>query len=181
MELKELIKEDSTFSESSFLAKVDNTYIMLLSAIMTDNLPKVKHKLSSTLYEKYNDFLKELNSNNQQQLYDELNVKSSEIINIDKTPEKYIIEVKLISRYMDYQIDKTTKEYISGINDHRIEKTNYLTFEKLINAKDSGVIKKCPGCNASIDSNRTGICPYCGTSFNLVDYDWILTALDEGE
>ena len=124
MELKELIKEDSTFSESSFLAKVDNTYIMLLSAIMTDNLPKVKHKLSSTLYEKYNGFLKELNSNNQQQLYDELNVKSSEIISIDKTSEKYIIEVKLISRYMDYQIDKTTKKYISGINDHRIEKTN---------------------------------------------------------
>ena len=130
MELKELIKEDSTFSESSFLAKVDNTYIMLLSAIMTDNLPKVKHKLSSTLYEKYNGFLKELNSNNQQQLYDELNVKSSEIISIAKTSEKYIIEVKLISRYMDYQIDKTTKKYISGINDHRIEKTNYLTFEK---------------------------------------------------
>ena len=117
MELKELIKEDSTFSESSFLAKVDNTYIMLLSAIMTDNLPKVKHKLSANLYEKYNDFLKELNSNNQQQLYDELNVKSSEIISIVKTSEKYIIEVKLISRYMDYQIDKNTKEYISGIND----------------------------------------------------------------
>ena len=110
MELKELIKEDSTFSESSFLAKVDNTYIMLLSAIMTDNLPKVKHKLSSTLYEKYNGFLKELNSNNQQQLYDELNVKSSEIISIAKTSEKYIIEVKLISRYFDYQIDKTTKK-----------------------------------------------------------------------
>lgn len=178
MEIKELIKEDNTFSESSFLSKVDNTYIMLLSAIMTDNMPKVKHKISSDLYEEYSAFLQELNSKNYSQLYDELNVKSSRIINVTKTDKKYIIEVELISRYMDYLIDKTTKKYISGINDHRIEKINYLTFEKLINAKDLDVIKRCPGCNASIDSNRTGICEYCGTSFNLVDYDWILTSIN---
>ena len=36
-------------------------------------------------------------------------------------------------------------------------------------------MKKCPSCGANIDSNNTGICSYCGTSYNLEDYDWILT------
>ncbi len=51
MSIEEFIQKDNTFSESGFIAKVDNTFIMLLNSIMTDNLERVKHKISSNLFD----------------------------------------------------------------------------------------------------------------------------------
>lgn len=175
MTIQDLVNIDSTFSESSFIAKVDNTFIMLLSSIMMYDMDRVKHKISNELYSKYTTLTQQLKQNNERQMYDELNVKSTEILKIYETDTQYKIDVLLISRYMDYKIDSSTGNFKSGINTHRVEKNNYLTFSKNKNTKELGITKKCPGCGANIDSNNTGICSYCGTSYNLEDYDWILT------
>ena len=45
MSIEELVNEDSSFNESKFIANVDNTFIMMLSAIITNNLKKVDHKI----------------------------------------------------------------------------------------------------------------------------------------
>ena len=47
MTIQDLVNIDSTFSESSFIAKVDNTFIMLLSSIMMYDMDRVKHKISN--------------------------------------------------------------------------------------------------------------------------------------
>lgn len=175
MTIQDLVNIDSTFSESSFIAKVDNTFIILLSSIMMYDMDRVKHKISDELYSKYSTLTQQLKQNNERQMYDELNVKSTEILKIYETDTQYKIDVLLISRYMDYKIDATTGNFKSGINTYRVEKNNYLTFSKNKTSKNSGITKKCPSCGANIDSNNTGICSYCGTSYNLEDYDWILT------
>ena len=36
---------------------------------------------------------------------------------------------------------------------------------------------KCPGCGAAINVNANGKCAYCGTIYNLVDKDWVLSSL----
>lgn len=177
--INELIEMDKTFSESAFIAKVDNIFIMFLTAIMTDNLKRVKHKLSDELYSKYELLLNDLNSKNQRQMYDELNVKTSKIHSINILDDKYIINVLLTARYMDYVIDKINGDYVSGINDRRIQKDYYLTFEKYINAKIENAARKCPTCGASANANSTGICSYCHSVYNTKDYDWVLVGIKE--
>ena len=68
----------------------------------------------------------DLNSKNLRHMFDELNVKSTMITEIYKDSEKYTIEVLLISRYMDYFVDKTTNKFVSGNNSYRIEVNNNL-------------------------------------------------------
>lgn len=179
LNINDLINEDKSFTEASFLAKVDNTYIMLLSAIITNNLSKVDHKIGDKLYDKYKKYLEDLNNNNLRQMYDELNVKSSKIIDIEKNDINYIIKVELVSRYLDYKIDKTTLKKVSGDNTVRIEKKKILTFEKKIDSKDLSNIRTCPNCGASIDYNHNGMCKYCRSIFNTEDYDWILVDIRE--
>lgn len=174
MTIEELVKKDSTFSKSSFIAKVDNTFIMLLTSIMTNNMSRVKHKIDDRLFNKYYNYVDELNKKNQRQMYDELNVKSSTITNITEDDNNYIINVKLISRYMDYIVDKTNFKIISGNNKSRVEKENTLIFKKIKNAKNESIAKKCPGCGANVNTNNNGICSYCGTAYNTYNYDWIL-------
>ena len=83
MTIQELIQKDNTFSESGFLAKVDNTYIMILTSIMTENLKRVDHKVGNELYQQLTEKLNKLQSQNEIQMYDELNVKDSSIISIE--------------------------------------------------------------------------------------------------
>ena len=128
--LDEIIKLDSTFTESSFKTKVDNIFVMLHTSLMTDNLKSVAHFINDKVYSEFDNRLQELNNNNRRQMFDELNVKSTEIENVEITNDKYIITVRLISRYLDYIMDKNSGKVISGDTYERVEKTNILTFEK---------------------------------------------------
>ena len=176
--IEELTELDSEFTESGFKAKVDNTFIMILSCIIDRDMKKVKHKISEQLYERYNSLVEYLKQNKEIQMYDELNVKNTYIENINITDTSYIITVRLISRYMDYVIDENTKKYKRGINTDRVEKENRLIFVKRRDAKKMGIVRQCTYCGASIDFNSNGICSYCRKPFETEKYDWVLTSLE---
>ena len=173
--MDELLKIDNTFNEGMFITKVNNIFIMLHSAVMMDDLNRVRHFLSEDLAKKYEKVLEDLNSRNVRQMYDELNVKTTVIKDIIINDDRVTIKLEIISRYMDYLVDKTTGKFISGYNDHRVEKVNNLELTKRIGVSSYGVDKKCPGCGANINVNNNGKCEYCGAIFNAKDYDWILT------
>lgn len=176
--MDELLKIDSSFNQGMFITKVNNIFVMLHTAIMMDDIDRVRHYISGDLEEKYDNLLKNLNNRNVRQMYDELNVKTTSIDNIQVLDDKIIIDVTIVSRYMDYLIDKDTFKLVSGINDRRIEKNNYLVFEKNIGKNYNNIDRKCPGCSANIDVNKSGKCEYCGTIFDTENYDWILTSIE---
>jgi predicted lipid-binding transport protein (Tim44 family) len=175
--MDELLKIDKTFNEGMFITKANNIFIMLHHSVMMDDLNRVKHFLSDEVFQIYEKKQAKLNQDNVRQMYDELNVKSTMIKGVNIRENYAIIKVDIVSRYMDYLVDKDTNKFISGYNDHRIEKLNHLEFTKYLNKNYSGIDKKCPGCGANIDVNNSGKCSYCGTIFNAKDYDWILTSI----
>ena len=166
------------FNEAMFKTKVDNIFVKLYTCIMKGNLTDVRHFISEELYNNYINKINELISNNKRQMYDEINVKNTMIINRKILEDKEIIDVEIVSRYMDYIIDINTGDLISGDDTRRIERRNILSFEKKLNTKDFGIVRKCPGCGASINVNNTGKCEYCDTIFNLDDYDYILVSIN---
>ena len=166
------------FNEAMFKTKVDNIFVKLYTCIMKGDLTDVRHFISEELYNNYINKINELISHNKRQMYDEINVKNTMIINRKILEDKEIIDVEIVSRYMDYIIDINTGDLISGDDTRRIERRNILRFEKKLNTKDFGIVCKCPGCGASININNTGKCEYCDTIFNLDDYDYILVSIN---
>ena len=166
------------FNEAMFKTKVDNIFVKLYTCIMKGDLTDVRHFISEELYNNYINKINELISHNKRQMYDEINVKNTMIINRKILEDKEIIDVEIVSRYMDYRIDINTGDLISGDDTRRIERRNILRFEKKLNTKDFGIVRKCPGCGASINVNNTGKCEYCDTIFNLDDYDYILVSIN---
>lgn len=163
------------FNEAMFKTKVDNIFVKLFTSIMKGDLSDVDHYISDEVKNKYMTYINELKSRNERQMYDELNVKDTKILSRKELEDKEVIEVEIISRYMDYIIDIDTGETIKGDDTRRIEKRNILVFEKKNDTKDIKLVRKCPGCGASISVNTSGKCDYCGTIYNLEDYDYILT------
>lgn len=177
--LEHLLIEDKNFSEAKFKAKVDNVFIQLYTAVMKQDLQKVRHFLADDVYEKYNNKVIELQNINQIQVYDELNVSGTEIRGIEELEDRFEIRVSLLTKYLDYRIDKTTKKFISGDREVRKEKIVNLKFSKIKNAKELGAARKCTGCGANMDLNKTGVCEYCGSVYILKDYDWILDEIND--
>lgn len=161
-------------NNDELISKLSNIYIMLLYSIMTNNIDRVKHYLSNDLYNKYKRIIDNHIKNDETQMYDELNVYRINIEDRKIIENKEIVTVKLVSRYMDYVIDNKTKKIKTGVNTHRIEKTNYLVFEKNANDNNKKLIHTCPNCGANLDVNYNGICSYCKQSVNLGEDDYIL-------
>ncbi len=166
------------FNEAMFKTKIDNIFVKVYTSIMKQDLSEVLHFISNNLEYELQNKINTLKDNNQRQMYDELNVKDTQILNRRIEDDKEVIEVKLTSRYMDYIIDLDTGDLVSGDDSRRIEKNNILRFEKEFNTKEIGLVRKCPGCGASISVNTTGKCKYCDTIFNQEEYDYVLVSID---
>ncbi len=173
-----LMMEDKDFSEAKFKAKVDNIFIQLYTAVMKQDLEKVKHFLSDEVFNKYKQKIEKLQSKNQLQIYDELNVSDTNIIKISEYDNYFEIQVSLLSKYLDYLIDKSTKKFICGNRNVRTEKKIKLYFTKIKNAKALGSVRTCSSCGANMDLNKSGRCEYCGSIYELKKYDWILQSID---
>ncbi len=153
--------------------KFSNIFIKILVGIMSSDLSKVKHFLSDDLYNKIQNDINTNIKNNEIHCFDEPNVKEINITNHIQDNEYDIVTVQLISRYMDYFIDKDSLKYIRGVNTHRIEKEHTLVFKRLLNAHKDSVVR-CPGCGASLDVNNTGVCSFCGETYSAITYDYVL-------
>ena len=96
-----------------------------------------------------------------------------------KIDENFIIvEVDMLTRFLDYVIDEDSKKIKRGVNDHRKEQHDILTFIKKIDAKPLEPSRHCPNCGASMDISKTGKCDYCNAIFNTLDYDYVLTKIN---
>ena len=172
--LNKIIDEDKDFTEAKFKTKVDNIYIQIFTAIMKQDLSRIKHFVSDDLYIKLEQIVIKLQEQNAIQMYGELNVTDTNIDKITENDDEYQIEVKLLTKYLDYKIDKNTKKLISGNVEIRKEEFKRLIFTKTKNARNLGVSRTCECCGANLDINFDGRCKYCGMIFKLEKYDWIL-------
>lgn len=174
MTIEEFSKIDNTFNAASFISKCNNIFIKYFTAIMMDNLKEVDHFISHDVYAYGEYILKDLRQKKHRQMYDELNVKNTNIENIEITNNKYIITVFIESRYLNYIINLQNGNIIDGNNTNRIHVNYRLKFTKNINATNQGIAKKCDACGSPMNINNSGICDYCGSIYNQEKYDWIL-------
>lgn len=166
------------YNEAMFKTKVDNIFVKLYTSIMKGDLSDVSHFIGDNLQNQLEDKISNLSSQNKRQMYDEINVKDTKIISRSVESDKEVVIVEIISRYMDYIIDKETGDLISGDDSRRVEKRNILRFEKKLDAKEIGIVRMCRGCGASISVNTSGRCPYCDRIYNQEDYDYVLVSID---
>lgn len=173
----EILKYDRTFTEATFLTKADHIYIMILNAITDKDMNEVKHYLSENVYNYVKSFVDDCINRDVTRIFDEMNVKTSRISDFYVNDDGINIVIDLTSRYMDYFLD-SNGEYLSGINDHRIEKNHRLIFTKKLDAKALKEARRCTSCGNTLDINASGICPYCKQVIDMSNYDYILTSID---
>ena len=175
---EKIMAVDKSFDEAMFYTKADHIFIMILDSLRDRDMSIVRHYLSDEMYEKFNSLVQEYINEKKIRLFDEMNIKETYIKDVEITDDKINIEVILTSRYMDYFVDEDGN-YISGINDHRIEKQHRMLFTKRRDAKELGSARRCVNCGATLDINHTGLCPYCKNTTDMSEYDYIVTKMEK--
>jgi len=176
---EELAELDPTFNESMFITKVNNMFVKFFTCVMMDRLPEVNHFVDDNVYEFGNMLINAVKSKGHRQMYDELNVKNTTIKKITLYEDSYIVNVYLQSRYLDYIISLDDGNYVSGNNTTRKEVDYNIILTKKRVTKNQDIVRKCPGCGATINVNSSGKCDYCGSIYNQEDYDWVIASLEK--
>ena len=176
--ISELVGKDRTFSESEFKSKVENQFMQIFLAITTGKIERIKHFVSDEVYAQLEAVVKMNAANNVIHFYEEPNVSNINIQRISEEDDEFVIETSLLFKAYDYYANKTDLRIVSGNKDYRLERVHRIVFRKFKSAKEFGIQRKCPSCGNTMDTNYSGICPYCNTVFNLYAYDWIITFLD---
>ena len=158
--------------KSEFDSKVMNMVVQYFTGIMKNDLEDVKHFIKEQPTNYGMNIINDMKSKNRRQMFDELNIRNIKINNTSEDDNNYIYDVSLEARYLDYQIDLDSGEIVSGNDDDRILKVYNLKIIKSKNAKEQGIIRRCPGCGASLDVNYSGKCPYCGSIYNQEEFDY---------
>ena len=174
--IEEIKKYDKDFNLALFYTKIDHVFIMILAAIIENDLSSVKHYLSKDLYKKFNTMIDKYKKDHLTRIFDEMNIKSSLITDYEVKNNKLTINVEIISRYMDYFVNEDG-DYVSGNNAHRTEMSHKIAFTKNLDAKKLDEVRRCPSCGHSLDINASGLCKFCGETIDMSKYDYIVTEI----
>ena len=180
LDLQNLIKQDSEFTESKFRSKVENEFIQIISAIMVGKIERIHHFVNEEVYIKIKNRVIENLNNNRIEFFDEPNVATIELLQLEELEDKFNLNIKILFKSYNYYVDKITRKFISGDKPGQDRSQIYynLTFTKKKNAKHLGAARKCHSCGGNLYLNMNGKCRYCGNIFNLEDYDWVITKMD---
>ena len=165
---------DNSYNEEMFKSKINNMMIQILYAEMMQNLDPVRHFLTDKLEKEFEEKIIDRKKKKQRQMYDELNVSSTEIISVTFDENYYIVVAQMTIKYINYIID-LNGNYVSGNQKKRTKNDYTVTFKKTKAYKEFSLSRNCPNCGHNINVSLNGKCEYCDTIYNLEDYDYIVT------
>ena len=174
MTLQEFRERDNNFDETSFITKVNNIVVKFFNSITLNEVKKIDHFVSDKVFEIGNKLATDAETSGNIHMFDEFNIARSSISSIEESNDAYVIYVRMTLKYMDYVINKASGALLSGNNSFREPHEMTMVFKKYKGAREQNLVRTCPTCGASLNTNNTGICEYCHTVYNQEDHDWVL-------
>ena len=165
---------DQSFDSSVFITKVNNMVVKYFNSITMRNIDNYNHFYADKMFEKGKAIIAGAESMGCVRMYDEFNIRNSTIRDIEYKDDKFYASVVMDVLYMDYYLSKTSGNVVDGNNQSRTAHTYTMVFSKERTAKEQILVKTCPTCGASLNTNESGICPYCHNVYDQEDHDWVL-------
>lgn len=170
MTIQELSHIDQTFNSELFINKANLMIKKVLHAITLNDLAKIDHFISDSVYNKLKNQIETANLNGIKIVYDEVNVNTS-ITDIKNQMNTYIIITTATIKCLKYFVQDG--KITGGSDNNRINLTKKVVFKKIQNNENRDT-NRCRGCGTTYNINESGICPTCGRIFDLEKVDYYI-------
>lgn len=163
---------------ATMAAMAQNVLISYLEAIESGSTSKLdKQKCASSLFKKAENKIIDLNSKNEKEKYDNIDVHKCAISSYNNRQNEATAVFEISVGY-DYTLIKGDKN--STPEKVQAAYKMILTYNQYGHeqANETVYTSTCPNCGAPVDM-RTGICKYCNSSFTIIaDRLWQVTDID---
>jgi predicted lipid-binding transport protein (Tim44 family)/uncharacterized tellurite resistance protein B-like protein len=179
LKLQEL---DPTFDKQHFIKRIENGFLKLQDAWCMQNIEKVSPFISDGIAERFQLQFLELQSNGEQNLMDNIQIHSLDIVHIEFDDVFNTLTVRINASAIDYNIDVKTEKFLSG-SKHLEAFTEYWTFIRrpgVQTISGNGLIEgNCPNCGYLLEMNESAKCESCGALIKSGEYDWVLSEITQ--
>ncbi|HWQ59488.1 MAG TPA: zinc-ribbon domain-containing transport protein, partial [Clostridia bacterium] len=178
MTIAQLKQMDPQFSEEALKEKIANLYIKMQAAWQEKKWEPMRASLSDALFNQMKSGVDAKIRNRQTNYVERIAILGVDLTGFGQDDKHDIVTAVLQTRIVDYTLDDTTGNLMSG--SRTAEK--FMTYEwTLIRTKGAKTFvsnedetKHCPNCGAPLDLNHSTKCAYCGAIISSAEYDWVL-------
>ena len=178
MTIAQLKEMDPQFSEEALKERIANLYIKMQAAWQTKNWEPMRADFTDALFNQLKGGVDAKIRSRQTNYVERIAILGVELSGFGQDDKHDIVTAVLQTRIVDYTLDDTTGNLVSGSK--TAEK--FMTYEwTLIRTKGAKTFvsgtdetKHCPNCGATLDLNNTAKCAYCGAIITAAEYDWVL-------
>jgi predicted lipid-binding transport protein (Tim44 family) len=134
--LRHISDMDSTFNEVSFKEKAEDTFFKIQSAWTKRDLSSVKNLLSPQIQNTFQDDINRHIANKQFNRLENIAVRQVEIVDAVQDQGEEYITVKFLASLLDYVVDETNGQTISGSTSDPVKFLEYWTFTRKIGERN---------------------------------------------
>lgn len=186
MPIATINQQDPNFSEAEMRENISNLYVQMQHAWQDKEFSSMRPHMTDGLYNQFNNQLSELIRSGCTNYVERIAVMEVNLAGWRKDEVNDCIVAVLNTRIVDYTVNDTTGELVSGSK--TAEK--FMCYEwTLVRSKgmqtpspsgegseETSAIH-CPSCGAPLEINQSAKCPYCDTVISAKDYSWAISEI----
>jgi predicted lipid-binding transport protein (Tim44 family) len=130
--LRHISEMDSTFNEAGFKESVEDNFFKIQSAWTKRELGSVKSLLTPQMCNTFQDDINKFVANKQFNRLENIAVRQVDIVDAVQDQGEEYITVKFLASLLDYVVDETTGQTISGSTSDPVKFLEYWTFTRKV-------------------------------------------------
>jgi len=171
---------DPAFTPDIFKERVGRVYFLTIEAWCNNDAEKIRGQVSDTLFQQWRAQIDGYIQGNRRNIMEQAVLGNVWITSAQHTQEIDTITCRIRAAAADYDIDTTSGKIIRGDKEVRTYMEDW-TFQRTGTAQthQQGAQRQCANCGAPLDVDLAGKCKYCQAPVVSLDYDWVLTRIEQ--
>lgn len=134
--LRHIGETDPGFTEKKFKETAEDNFFRIQSAWTRRDLGPVKHLLTPRMYNTFQEEVNRYSANKQYNRLENIAVRSIDIVDAVQDQGEEYVTVKFLASLLDYIVDESTGQAVSGSTQDPVKFLEYWTFTRKVGESD---------------------------------------------
>ena len=170
---------DPNFDEEKMQSQISNLYVQMQNCWTKKDISSLRPYFSDAMFAQMDRQLQSYRDGNRTNYVERIAVLSVQLEGWRQTSSQDVIKALVRTRIVDYTLDDSTGEVISGSK----TKEKFMTYRYTL-TRTSGLktddangmqTVTCPNCGANVNINESAKCPYCGSVLTVHKHGWVIS------
>ena len=173
---------DPAFDQAGFLAGAERAFFLVQQA-WTERKPELSRQvMADGVWAQHKAQIEGYLADGKRNVLDDLSVGSATITAATSDQSYDTVTVRFLAACADYDVDVASGRVVRGDRQVRQWREDWV-FQRSAEATtrgDGGTLqRRCPNCGAPLETDLSGVCPYCRVAVMSGKYDWVLSRIEQ--